>query len=57
VHAAATKVLSLAMVALGGAMIVLAIAGGGGPLATGVLLGVLFCAAGVGRLYASRNAR
>jgi hypothetical protein len=57
VHAAATKVLSVAMVALGGAMIVLAVARGGGPLATGVLLGALFCAAGLGRLYASRDAR
>jgi hypothetical protein len=57
VHAAATKLLSLIMVGLGLAMIVLAIAGGGGPLATGVLVGILFCAAGAGRLYISRNVR
>ena len=36
-------------------MIVQAIAGGGGPLAVGVVLGLLFVAAGAGRLYAERR--
>jgi hypothetical protein len=39
------------MVLLGLSMLVRAIAGGGGPLAVGVLLGILFCAAGGARLY------
>jgi hypothetical protein len=50
-HRAATRVLSLAMVAIGAALIVLTLAGGGGPLARGLLLGLLFVALGAGRLY------
>ncbi len=42
------------MVLLGVAILVSTIARGGGPLALGVLLGVLFVAAGVGRLYVER---
>ena len=37
-------------------MLVSTIALGGGPLATGVLLGVVFAAAGAARLYLSRDA-
>ena len=51
----ATTALSLAMVGLGVAMLVLALAGGGGPLATGVIFGVLFCAAGLARLHLARS--
>jgi hypothetical protein len=51
VHRATTRLLSLAMLALGLAMIVRAIAAGGGPLAVGVIFGVLFIAAGAGRLW------
>jgi hypothetical protein len=50
-----TLVLSGAMVLLGLAMIVRAVAGGGGPLAVGILLGLLFVAAGAGRLWAERR--
>jgi hypothetical protein len=50
-HRAATRVLSLAMVGIGAALIVLTLAGGGGPLARGLLLGLLFVALGAGRLY------
>ena len=42
------------MVVLGVAILVTTIAGGGGPLAVGMLLGVLFVAAGLGRLYVER---
>ena len=42
---------SILMIVLGVAMLVITFSGGGGPAATGVLLGVLFIAAGVGRLY------
>ena len=44
-----TLVLSSLMVLIGVAMIVRAIAGGGGPLAVGIVLGLLFVAAGAGR--------
>ena len=50
-----TVVLSSLMVVIGLAMIVRAVAGGGGPLAVGVVLGLLFVAAGAGRLYVERN--
>ena len=50
-----TFVLSALMVVLGVAMIARALAGGGGPLAVGILLGLLFIAAGAGRLWAERR--
>lgn len=54
-HRTATGVLSLAMVVIGVALIVSTLVRGGGPLAVGVLLGVLFCALGAGRLYLQRG--
>ena len=51
----ATLLLSLTLVGLGVAMLVVTLANGGGPLATGVLFGVLFCAAGVARIYLARG--
>jgi hypothetical protein len=51
VHRTTTRVMSTLMVILGVAMIGSTIARGGGPLALGILLGVLFVAAGLGRLY------
>jgi drug/metabolite transporter (DMT)-like permease len=50
-----TQVLSTLMILIGVAMIVRTIAGGGGPVALGLLLGLLFVAAGAGRLYAERR--
>jgi hypothetical protein len=50
-----TAILSGLMVLLGVAMIVQTLAGGGGPLAVGLVLGVLFVAAGAGRLWAERR--
>ena len=50
-----TLVLSSLMVVIGVAMIVRAIAGGGGPLAVGIVLGLLFIAAGAGRIFAERR--
>jgi len=54
-HRTATGVLSLAMVVIGVALIVSTLVRGGGPLAVGVLLGLLFCALGAGRLYLQRR--
>ena len=53
----AAHVLSWIIVALGVAMLVSTIARGGGPLAAGVLFGVLFVAAGAGRLWVERRQR
>ena len=50
-----TLVLSSLMVLIGVAMVVQALAGGGGPLAVGIVLGLLFVAAGAGRLWAERR--
>ena len=50
-----TLVLSGLMVVLGVAMVVRTLAGGGGPLAVGIVLGLLFVAAGAGRLWVERR--
>ncbi|HEY0345490.1 MAG TPA: hypothetical protein VGC59_12615 [Solirubrobacteraceae bacterium] len=51
IHRRATLVLSAVMLVLGLAIVVVTLANGGGPLALGILLGVLFAGAGGGRLY------
>jgi hypothetical protein len=51
----ATRLLSALMIVIGVAMIVRTVAAGGGAVALGLLLGVLFVAAGAGRLYAERR--
>ena len=51
----ATRLLSAVMVLIGLAMIVRTLAEGGGAVALGLLLGALFVAAGVGRLWAERR--
>jgi hypothetical protein len=43
------------MLLVGLAIVVRTVAAGGGPLATGVLIGLLFCVAGGLRLYAERR--
>ena len=48
-----TQLLSVLLVIIGLVMLVRTIALGGGQ---GILLGVLFCALGLGRLYLSRRA-
>jgi hypothetical protein len=50
-----TRVLSGLMVLIGLALIVRTVSGGGGPLAVGLLMGLLFVAAGAGRLWAERR--
>jgi hypothetical protein len=51
VHRASSLVLSAAMVVLGIAMLVVTFSNGGGPLAIGAILGVLFVVGGGGRLW------
>lgn len=50
-HRSSTRLLSLVMLAIGVALIVRTLAAGGGGLAVGLVLGVLFVAAGAARLY------
>lgn len=47
--------MSIAILALGVAMLVTTAARGGGPLSAGIVFGVLFCALGAGRLYLWRQ--
>ncbi len=55
VHRQGTILLSTALLLVGVALIVRTVAGGGGAGALGILLGVLFVAAGVGRLWIVRK--
>jgi hypothetical protein len=50
-HRSSTRVLSVAMIVLGALLVVRTLSAGGGVLAIGVLLGILFAAAGSARLY------
>ena len=50
-HRAGTWVMSILMLLIGVALLVRTVLAGGGPVASGVLLGLLFIAAGAGRLY------
>jgi hypothetical protein len=56
-YLASTRLLSAALVVLGLAMIVSALARGGGALAVGVVLGTLLALFGAGRLWLARRAR
>jgi len=52
---AAALVMSGLLALIGVALIVRTLTAGGGPLAVGVLLGLLFVAAGAGRIWAERR--
>ena len=52
---AITRLTSGLMILLGVAIIVRTIAAGGGPIALGILVGIMFVAAGAGRLYVERG--
>jgi hypothetical protein len=51
VYAGSVRTLSVVMLGLGVAILIKTIASGGGPLSIGVLLGIVFMAVGVGRLW------
>jgi len=51
IQQATTRVMSVLMIVIGVALLVRTLAAGGGALATGVLLGLLFIAGGAARLY------
>ena len=50
-HSSSTLILSIAMIVIGVALVVRTLAAGGGAVAIGVVLGVLFVLAGAARLY------
>jgi hypothetical protein len=49
----AVRVFSVTIIGFGLAMVIVTLARGGGPLALGVIFGLLFTAVGAGRLYIS----
>ena len=55
VHRTTTRLFSVVMLVLGVAMIVRTVTVGGGPIAIGVILGMLFILAGAGRLWLARG--
>ncbi len=54
-HRQLTTFFSVVLILLGAAMIIRTLAAGGGALAVGILLGVLFIAAGLGRIWVARR--
>ncbi len=50
-HRISTRVMSVMMIVIGVALLVRTVIAGGGALATGILLGLLFVVAGAVRLY------
>lgn len=50
-HSSSTRILSIAMIVIGIALIARTLAAGGGAIATGIVLGILFVLAGAARLY------
>jgi len=54
-YLASTRLLSVALLAVGVAMVASTLAHGGGPLALGVLLGVMLTLVGAARLWLARG--
>lgn len=52
-----TFAMSILMIVIGVILCIRTLAAGGGPLATGLILGVLFVVAGAGRMYVRRLMR
>jgi hypothetical protein len=57
IYQGSVRALSLVMLGLGLAIIAVTLAGGGGPLSLGVLLGIAFLAVGAGRLWLASRMR
>jgi hypothetical protein len=51
IYHGSVRAFSVVMVGLGIAILVTTIAGGGGPLSLGIVLGIAFVAVGAGRLW------
>ena len=54
-YTASTRLLSAALLVVGVAMVASTIARGGGPLALGVILGIMLTLVGAGRLWLTRG--
>ncbi|MGB2711344.1 MAG: hypothetical protein WBC33_07490 [Conexibacter sp.] len=56
-HHLATRALSIAMIVIGVLLVVRTLTAGGGVRAYGIVLGILFAAAGAARLYLQARGR
>jgi hypothetical protein len=56
-HRHLTTLFSIVMIVIGAALIVRALSAGGGPFSIGVIMGLLFLAAGLGRMWVARSTR
>jgi hypothetical protein len=54
VYLGSTRILNAVLVLVGLAMVIATLARGGGPLAVGVVVGVLFALLGAGRVWLAR---
>ncbi len=57
IHRSSVRLLSVVMIVIGVALIARTLAAGGGAIAVGVVLGVLFVAAGAARIYLLARAK
>jgi hypothetical protein len=57
VYRGVTRLFAVVIVGFGAAILIVTLANGGGPLSTGVILGLLFLGLGGGRLYLSLRER
>jgi multisubunit Na+/H+ antiporter MnhB subunit len=53
----ATRAFSVLIIGFGVAIVAITLANGGGALSFGLLIGLVFCAMGVGRLYLATRER
>jgi multisubunit Na+/H+ antiporter MnhB subunit len=57
VYRGVTRIFAVVIMGFGIAIVIITLAAGGGPLSTGMLIGLLFSALGAGRLYLSLRGR
>jgi hypothetical protein len=57
IYSGSVRLLSIAFIAIGVALIVATLGGGGGPASIGLLMGIGFIAIGVGRLWVASRMR
>ncbi len=57
VYRGVTRIFAVVILGFGIAIVVITLANGGGPLSTGILIGLLFSALGAGRLYLAMRGR
>jgi len=57
VYRGVTRIFALIITGFGLAIVIVTLANGGGPLSSGLLLGIIFTLLGAGRLYLSQRSR